>query len=52
MKCENGCGRENTKYSKPVRRYYDDQGGKGAFADFCTECALALHVINEKEALK
>ena len=29
MQCENECGKFNTKNSKPVRRYYDDQGGKG-----------------------
>ena len=48
MQCENGCGKENTKTSKPVKRYFDSQGGKGAYADLCKECAISLQVI-EKE---
>ncbi len=51
MKCENGCGKFNTKEKRPVRRYYDDQGGKGDHTDLCLECYVSLCnvEIEEKE---
>ena len=51
MQCENGCGKFNTRKSKPVKRYFDDQGGKGAYADLCRECAISLYVIEEDETM-
>ena len=50
MKCENNCGKFNTKEKRPVRRYYDDQGGKGDHTDLCRECFISLcNVESEQE---
>ena len=42
MECENLCGKFNTKEKRPVRRYYDYQGGKGDYTDLCRECFISL----------
>ena len=49
MECENLCGKFNTKEKKPVRRYYDYQGGKGDYACLCQECFISLCNVETKK---